>query len=668
MKKKDRKQKKQSSAARKEARSYSERERTDGSRTASLCLILHLIDKLISAIYSCLANGLFGRIFTAYSAEQRAFESGFVSGYFTERGSGFFRRVRARFSKAFEGSYLLDKLGTLLKRLMGASVKNYGNLFLSFGIYSIIATLFRQLIQGAIEFDIELFGLSILSIIVSFPMLLSKESLGSALGRGRITRLIFVNAFGFKNEDFDIVSKRTRRRANVSIMTGIILGLMTFFVNSYYLIFGCVAVVAVLLVMASPEIGIMIGIFAVPFCSFFGTPTIVLAAILLCSFVGYVIKLIRGKRVFKVEILDLFVIFFTVLVFMSGVISAGGKDSFYSALMCCVLILGYFMTVNLLRKTVWINRCVNAIVASGVITAVFGVLQYIFGDLSADWIDTAYFDNISGRAVSFFDNPNVLATYLTIVFPFVLSKLFSAQGFRCKLLAFLSTAAVLVCIVTTYSRAAWIAVLFIIVLYGLLNTKKMLKALFGLAFVVPFLFYLLPGSVKDRFLSIGDISESSNFYRLYTWRGTLEAIKDNLLGGIGFGTEAYAEIYPSYAYAGIEAAEHSHNLYLQLILGLGVFGFLTFVAIIFFFAQKNFEFFRNGDKGELKTISIAAFSAVMGVLVLGLFDYPWYNYRMFFTFWVVIAISCACIRCADREAARQTVVDASDSENASIDI
>ena len=185
---------------------------------------------------------------------------------------------------------------------------------------------------------------------------------------------------------------------------------------------------------------------------------------------------------------------------------------------------------------------------------------------------------------------------------------------------------------------------------------------------MPVLPFVLPLSVKERLMSIGDMSESSNFYRVNLWRGTFEAIKDHLLGGVGFGGEAYEAIYPSYAYAGIEAAEHSHSLYLQIIFAMGIFGFLVFAVLLFTFIGKNFEYYKNSMHNRITGLGSSAFCAVLGLLVIGLFDYPWYNYRVFFLFWAVMALSCASVRIGDRETQRQKTVDGYGIDFVSMDI
>ena len=100
---------------------------------------------------------------------------------------------------------------------------------------------------------------------------------------------------------------------------------------------------------------------------------------------------------------------------------------------------------------------------------------------------------------------------------------------------------------------------------------------------------------------------------------------------------------------------------------MGIFGLLVFLLLIFFFAQKNFEFLKNNESSSLRNYVSAAFVAVVGVLVVGLFDYPWYNYRMYFLFFAVMAIAIACIRIGDREKQKQSMMNHS-PDKASIDI
>ena len=67
-------------------------------------------------------------------------------------------------------------------------------------------------------------------------------------------------------------------------------------------------------------------------------------------------------------------------------------------------------------------------------------------------------------------------------------------------------------------------------------------------------------------------------------------------------------------------------------------------------------------------IPVAAFSGIVAALVMGMFDYIWYNSRVMFLFWAVMAISCAAIRISDESTKRRRVEVSCDSSSAYIDI
>lgn len=640
------------------------------SRAFSLSIIINLIDRLTSAVYSALMNGFFGYILTAYTSEEAAFERGFVKNHFRDAFKLEFwgRGIRTKLSKGVETSLLLGKIGDISREMLATSLKLYGNFMLSFGLYSVLVYFVRGLMPTLSVPDTSFLAVSVISILVSLPLLVSRVSLGRAIGYGRITRLIFIEAFGFKNEDFDISVRKSRKKANFAILFGMIFGLLTFFVHPIYLPVGILLLAVGSMVILSPEIGVLMTIFMIPFCSLFDRPSLILAALVVVSAIGYFIKLIRGKRIFKAEILDITVLLFGIVIAMGGVISAGGETSRNEAGMVCILLLGYFLVVNLMRTEKWINRCVGALVSSSVIVAAVGVLQHIFGYAVDAWIDKNYFSDIGGRVVSVFDNPNVLATYLVLSLPLLIGKLVGSKTSRGRLLGCLSTVTVVTCLVLTWSRAAWLAVVLSLVLMGLINNRNTFKVLLAAGFAVPFLPFVLPASVVRRFASIGDLADSSSYYRVYTWRGSLRAVKDYFWGGAGYGLSVYSEIYPEYAYAGIEAAEHSHNLFVQILFGLGIFGLVIFLAVLFLYAQKNFEYFRNSQDKTVKLMASAAFCAVVGALVVGMFDYIWYNNRIFFMFWTVMALGCAYIRTAVSESERKQGLGEHSAESASIDL
>ncbi len=633
-------------------------------------IIMAWLTSLTEYVYNALAGGLFGGIFTAYKKEQRAYEKGYLKKDIVGNAKlkGYLWQVRKVFAEGFESSFLPGFGERIIRTLLETSLKNYGNFMLSTGLYTIFSFFVRRFVAVFETASLVHFITGVVLVAVSVPLLMSKISLAEALGSSVSAKTLLCEAFGLRDESFDVPVKQSKLRANISIFLGMAAGLLTLLISPLFLPIAAFLLVAVTLILGTPEIGVVISLFSLPFLSLSPTPSVTLAAIVGVSALGYVVKLIRGKRIIKFEIVDVAVLLFSIILFFSGVFSAGGKASFNEAILACVLMAVYFLITNMMRTEKWIDRCVVALVASATVTAVLGVLEYLFGDAPARWLDTTYFSDIRTRVVSLFDNANVLAFYLVIIFPFALNLIFKSRGRGEKFLAAFCTAAIALCTVFTWSRGAWLGLIVATVIYLLIKTRKVLKAFFAFCLALPLLSVIIPSNVLRRFMSIGDLSDSSTYYRVLTWRGSLNAVKDSLWGGYGYGTSAFERVYPTYAIAGIEAAEHTHSLFLQITFAMGVVGLVAFFIVMLLFAQKNLEYFTRKETKSNSGVPAAAFAAVMAALVMGLFDNIWYNNRILFLFFAVMGIASAVIRISDESVRRTNIEVASDSSSAFIDL
>jgi O-antigen ligase len=96
-----------------------------------------------------------------------------------------------------------------------------------------------------------------------------------------------------------------------------------------------------------------------------------------------------------------------------------------------------------------------------------------------------------------------------------------------------------------------------------------------------------------------------------------------------------------YALTGIEAAPHAHNLYLQIAVEMGVFALIAFLIFIFLFAQFSFSFCKSAMNRSNKLLSLGIFCGVLALLIQGMTDYVWYNYRVFLLFWMIVGLGVA---------------------------
>ncbi len=261
------------------------------------------------------------------------------------------------------------------------------------------------------------------------------------------------------------------------------------------------------------------------------------------------------------------------------------------------------------------------------VPSLYGIGQYFFGALEVKWVDLRLFSDIGGRVTSFFDNPNVLAIYLLFCFPLALGGAFD----RSERLLFRSVCAasavlILFCTVLTWTRGAWLGMLLQGTLFLVLHSKRTRRALllFPLFFVLSAA--LLPPQVLRRFLSIGNLTESSNRYRIHTWRGVLRMIAAHPLG-IGVGETAFRRVYPPYALMGTETVMHAHSVFLQVTCETGVIG----GAVLLLWCISTVW---RGRKSE-RILPMA------GLLVMGLFDHLWYAPGMALLFACAMAIAAA---------------------------
>lgn len=644
---------------------------TQVATTDSPSLLVYWLDQFVSLIYRAICNGFFGKVFTSYSKEQESFQDGFLRNHFT-KGTKlrlYFRKLREFFSQAFETSFFLNKFQHLSKEFLATPVKTYGNFLFSFGVYTILVYLVRLLVPGLAESSTDVAILGAILCIISIPMLLCRENLATTLGQGVITRILFVDAAGIRDESFDIPTRTSRARSNITILLGMLLGILTLFVHPMFIILAIGLILGMAMILTTPETGVILALFGLPFFSLLQSPAISVGLLVLLTMIGYFIKLIRGKRILKMELLDGAVLLFLLTLFFSGAITLGKQPGYQESLLCCVLIFGYFLVANLMRTERWLKRCLLALVSSATIVACIGILQFVFGIYQTGaWLDTAYFSDISGRVVSLFENPNILGFYLVMILPFAMTLLTRAVERKQRLLCWFSIISMLLCIILTWSRGAWLASIVCILLFLLITSKKTLRWLILACAFIPFLSFFIPQSIVRRFSSIGNIADSSTMYRIYTWKGSFGIVKDTWVGGIGYGPSAFQEVYPQYAYAGIEAATHSHNLFLQILLGAGIGGLLIFLAVLFLSMQMNFEYLKVSKDCNFKMIVTASICSVVAVIIMGLFDFVWYNYRLFFLFWALLAMGCASVRVGTNESRRHQFNKVSEEDVASTDI
>ncbi len=594
------------------------------------------LNRLADCVYKKGQSGAIGGALTAYDAENGKLHSGLFSAV-AEKLS-FSKKLKHTLARKTEQSMLVYAGESFFRRLAGLSMRFYGVLFACFGFAGAAMAIFKASLEDVFVLpSIPIFCCALI-FACGLCALASGGVMAEELLENRLMSFIIFGIIGARRSAFEEVD-RVKGSKLLAAVIGLVLGLATYVVPSYFLIGAFIGIIILYAILIIPEFGVVSTIFAL---SFF--PTMVLVAMVSYTFLCYVLKFSRGKRTFRFSLIDGAVLVFMVFMALGGIVSVGGTESLKPALVYCCFMMGYFLVANLIRSEMWMKRSLYALLSSAAIVALYGIFENFFGTAITIWQDEDMFGDIAGRVISTFGNPNVLGEYLLMVTPFALAMIIVSKKNTGRFAGLFVYAVCCLCLVYTWSRGAWLGFIFEMALFLLVSTSKSLVLAFlGIA-SVPFAPLVLPSNIINRITSIGNMGDSSTSYRVYIWNAAVRMAKNFGLSGIGVGSEAFSKVYIKYSLSGIEKAPHAHNLFLQTWIELGLPGLLVFLAVIVILIQCSFTFFKKSMDGKMKSgkyLSLAGFCGIMGVLLQGLTDYIWYNYRVYLMFWIVIGLTVA---------------------------
>jgi len=655
---------------------------------------LRAVGSLNKRFYQYVQNGVFGRYFSGYDAScerlnhtilSRMF-SGWRSktrgvqeapiieelpleadGIVTYEESSIRYGVRDKFAEKFDQSKLVGVARKFKSMLLNTPLVNYGLILFGFALFLLISqamTLFFMIFDvplGVFTYALSddtvltvaymaaavvLMALSLIWVFAQNGSLAS-FMLDSVLIGSLLKTAMGVTQINYANAKATVIPRRS------AFFIGALLGILTFFATPHLFLVVLLISVLVMIIVNIPEFGVVFGVFVLPYLSLFKHPTAIAASLIVLLILSTLLKILRGKRTYRLEPLDIYVAVFLLLTVLGGIITTGGVYSAVRAATLFVFGLSYFVLKVLIRDEAWLKRCIGALVASSIPVSLLAIAEFVLGKAASHWQDTAVFSTLSGRASSLWGNPNVLAEFLLIAFFVSLGSFFAqksaSQRFPLLIALFLNGAA----LVFTWSRGAWIALAAALIGVMLLYSHKSLPFIFvGCAvFIAAFVF--LPESFITRVQSIVTFSDSSTLYRVHIWQGCAALIRDVFWSGVGVGEEAFRASYLPYALSGIENAPHAHNLAMQIVIELGIVGLLIFTLMLVSVTRVVFTLFAKCRmKHSVSLYALGVYGALSALLLHGVTDYIWYNMRIYLLFFVLIGLLSAA-----RQIGNQSVTD-----------
>ena len=483
-----------------------------------------------------------------------------------------------------------------------------------------------------------LFILIILSL-VAFALSFVNSRLSNYLD-GSIIIKFFCESLGFQRPDLCFNNPVSSYYMYISAaVVGIISGIAGCINSLLYTL--PIGLFSLGIIAVYPICGIILALFFAPIL-----PT--MAVVGICTYTGLCIllhKSYKGDYAIKMGRCGLSLMLFLIISAISTIFSVSIKGSIGVLGMYIIFIGFYYIIRDSIRKADILECLFKTMALSAALVSVYGIIQYVFKlDTTNAWIDEEMFEAATMRVYSTLANPNVLGEYLILALPVCGLVLINyTKTVWQKIVYGVFFVITLICLVLTQSRGCWIG-FFVSAFLFITCFKSSVWKILPLALLL--LPLVMPETIINRFLSVGNMSDSSTSYRVYIWFGTLSMLKYFWIGGIGLGEAAFRSIYPYFSYSGI-VAPHSHNLYLQLIVESGIMSLLVFGFSMIIFIKDMINIQVSNKKRGID--AMALMSGVVAFLVQSMFDYTFYNYRVMGIFFMILALGGALVNISSKE-------------------
>jgi O-antigen ligase len=295
-------------------------------------------------------------------------------------------------------------------------------------------------------------------------------------------------------------------------------------------------------------------------------------------------------------------------------------------------IFWYFATVNVLKDKKQIKGLIMSLLVVVTLMALHGIYQFIIGvEMPSSWVDQAEV-GVRTRVFSILTSPNILGSLMVLCAPICLGFAYGESGWLKKLVYMLCGSAMLLCLVFTFSRGAWISFALSIVIFGLLRDRRIIVV----SAIAGILVFILVPSVANRLiymLSPTYIASSTKGGRIGRWDKAIQIVQNYPLMGMGFGRFGGA-VAARYRIAGTFYVD---NFYLKTAVETGIIGLGSFITLLIAALRQGMRSIWMVQDRLLQDIGIGIFSGLVGVLahnvVENVFEVP----MLSTLFWILVA-------------------------------
>lgn len=295
--------------------------------------------------------------------------------------------------------------------------------------------------------------------------------------------------------------------------------------------------------------------------------------------------------------------------------------------------LFFVVFVNTIKKEKDWRLVVGALGLAATVVAAVAVWQFFTGyGIPASWQAWP-----GRRAVSVYSYPNAIGLFVAPVAIFLIGLIVGGVGRafwpakKVKILLAVVIALLCASLVTARVEGAYLAVAAAVGV-RLLFTRWRWWVVVGAAVIVIFLLMWEPTRNILLFRGVsGDV-------RLALWRGTINLLTHQPFWGAGLaGFPLVYDLYrlPSH----VELLLYPHNIFLDFWVELGFLGLVWLVVVLIWYFKILWSHIRQKENVIKQQLAYSLMMAMVGVVVYGLIDVPYFKNDLALLFWTWLAMA-----------------------------
>jgi O-antigen ligase len=318
-------------------------------------------------------------------------------------------------------------------------------------------------------------------------------------------------------------------------------------------------------------------------------------------------------------------------------------------------ILLYYVVVYQFRRSEHLSKLLDTLLFIGIVAPLVGFAQF---SVSSEH-----------RATGMFGNPQLLASFLMILWPIVLITAITEKSTNRQLAAQVATVLMTGCLLLTQTRSAWLGAATSLAVLGVLaflvalrNRSANLSArkhelvlpVMLLVVSVGAFVFLWPQASKflERGQTLTHYADINTFQmRQELWKGAWQMFQSHPLSGVGVGN--YPVYQSEYTKFGVSLTrtpmrpslgENAHNLYLQTLAELGLPGLLLLMGTLCAFFIAGLRRVRVMESGIRRSLLMGALGGIVAFCVDALSSPSWQLGQASLFFWLVLGLGVAALR------------------------